>query len=126
LPVVPSRAGHESPCPAGPWAKHLLDNDGTHETQIEIADLDRDGHLDVVLSGEETDHGLAWYHNPGEKSSGPRPRHRLLSGWKGLHSLELADFDKDGDLDIVGKNFEGDTRPRLWLNPGQRQLSLSQ
>jgi hypothetical protein len=157
-----------NPC-AGLWAKHIIDEDWTHETQVEIADLDKDGRLDVVLSGEETDHGLAWYRNPGVASISPWPRHQLLSGWTGLHSLELADFDKDGDLDvftaqmhhtkekrvtivenldlthniwrvhiidtcgshkalvcdidhdgdidIVGKNYEKDTRPRIWLNP---------
>jgi len=156
------------PC-AGPWARHIIDKDWTCETQVEIADLDKDGRLDVVLSGEETDHGLAWYRNPGAKSSSLWPRHQVLSGWTGLHSLELADFDKDGnldfftaqlhhtkekhvaivenidlvndryevhiidtcgshkaivcdldqdgDLDIAGKNYEKDTRPRIWLHP---------
>ncbi len=165
-----------NPC-AGLWAKHIIDDDWTKETQVEIADLDKDGCLDVVLSGEETDHGLAWYHNPGINSRNPWPRHQLLSGWRGLHSLELADFDKDGDLDfltaqmhhteekrvaivenidlaqdisrihiidtcgshktvvcdidgdgdidIIGKNYEKDTRPRIWLNLNQRTLSLN-
>ncbi len=180
LDVVWGIEWYENPGnPSGePWAKHIIDEDWTHETQVEIADLDGDGRLDVVLSGEETDHGLAWYHNPGAKSSNPWPRHRLLTGWKGLHSLELADFDKDGDLDfliaqmhttqekrvaivenidltqdvsrvhiietcgshkaivcdvdrdgdldIVGKNFEKDTRPRIWLNPNKCKLSLNQ
>jgi hypothetical protein len=101
-PAVPESGDifHEHIC-AGSWAKHVIDEDWTHETQVEIADLDRDGRLDVVLCGEETDHGLAWYHNPGANSSSPWPRHRLLSGWRGLHSLELGDFDKDGDLDFL-------------------------
>jgi hypothetical protein len=125
--------------------------------------------LDVVVSSEETGHGLAWYHNPGDASAILWPRHLLLSGWVGLHSLELTDFDmdgdfdmltaqmhhtkgkrvailenvdlsremwrvhvidncgshkatlcdvdQDGDLDIVSKNYDGDKRPRIWLNP---------
>ena len=56
--------------PHGLWAKHVIDDGWTHETQVEIADLDRDGWLDVVLSSEETDHGLAWYPNPAKKGSG--------------------------------------------------------
>jgi len=161
-----------NPC-SGLWAKHIIDKDWTHETQVEIADLNQDRRLDVVASSEETGHGLAWYHNPGDASVNLWPRHQLLSGWVGLHSLKLADFDmdgdldmltaqmhntkekrvailenvdlsremwrvhvigncgshkatvcdvdKDGDLDIVGKNYDGDKRPRIWLVSRQQK-----
>lgn len=159
-----------------PWTQHVIDSTWTNETQVAIADLDEDGWLDVVLTGEETDHGIAWYKNPGNAPTGLWVKHQIIMGWEGLHSLQLADFDgdadldiltaemhtrgqhrvaifenvnlaeniwkphiistagshkakvadvdHDGDIDIVGKNFGDDTRPRLWLNPNHLKLSL--
>jgi hypothetical protein len=34
----------------------------------------------------------------------------------GSHNAKLGDLNGDGRLDIAGKNFEGDKRPRVWLN----------
>jgi hypothetical protein len=154
---------------AAPWHKHIIDADWPNECKIAIGDLDKDGHLDVVLTGEESSHGIAWYKNPGRDITKKWEKHLVVSGWKGLHSCQLADFDKDGDLDIftaqmhgrpgqrvailennnisenkwephilsttgshdakvgdidgdgdpdiVGKNYEQDKRPRLWINP---------
>jgi hypothetical protein len=86
--------------PTGIWAKHILAPDFTDETQVEIADIDADGRLDVILSGEETSHGVAWYKNPGGNSTGPWTKTYVGPG-EGLHSLGVADFDGDGDFDIM-------------------------
>lgn len=161
-----------------PWKRFIIDTSWTTEAQVEVADLNKDGRLDVVLTGEESDHGIAWYRNPMAKSMNKSlwGKNIILQNYEGLHSLELADFDQDGDLDIlaaemhhtkhrrvvvienfdieknlwkprvisfvgshkakvadvdndgdldiVGKNYEKDTRPRIWLNPCNKKLSL--
>jgi len=42
----------------------------------------------------------------------------------GSHKAKTSDIDGDGDIDIVGKNYEKDDRPRIWLNPNNEPLSL--
>ncbi|MHC4632054.1 MAG: FG-GAP repeat domain-containing protein [Planctomycetota bacterium] len=152
-----------------PWRRHTIDSNWPDECKIAIGDLDKDGFLDVVLTGEESPDGVAWYKNPGADVTETWKKHLVVSGWEGLHSCQLADFDKDGDLDIftaqmhgrpgqrvailenkdistnewkphilstvgshnakvadidgdgdldiVGKNYDQDKRPRLWVNP---------
>jgi hypothetical protein len=169
LDVAWGHSWHENPGePANvPWPRHTIDADWPDECKIAIGDLDEDMRLDVVLTGEESPHGIAWYKNPGS-AKGPWKKHMVVSGWEGLHSCQLADFDGDGDLDIftaqmhgrpgervavienkdigenrwvahvistvgshnakvgdidgdgdpdiAGKNYDGDKRPRIWIN----------
>jgi hypothetical protein len=35
----------------------------------------------------------------------------------GCHNAKVADLNGDGAPDIVGKNYEKDIRPRIWINP---------
>ncbi|MBD3290527.1 hypothetical protein GF337_17110, partial [candidate division KSB1 bacterium] len=159
-----------------PWERFTIDSNWTDEAQVEVADLDKDGWLDIVLTGEESDHGISWYQNPLGNDDSEWEGHIILPGYEGLHSLELADFDIDGDLDImaaemhhtefrrivlienvditknewiprvisfsgshkaqvadidndgdpdiIGKNYENDIRPRIWLNPNIKKLPM--
>ena len=159
-----------------PWKHHNIDTAWPDECKIAIGDLNKDGYLDVVLTGEESSHGVAWYRNPKGRAKGTWAKHVVVSGWEGLHSCQLADFDKDGDLDIftaqmhgragqrvaifeskdisankwelhilssvgshnakvgdldgdgdldiAGKNYEQDKRPRIWVNRVSERLSL--
>lgn len=74
-------------------------------TQSRLADLDRDGDLDVVMTdGETTDATLAWLENVDGRGREWRA-HTLATGLGALHSLIVADFDNDGDLDVFTCEF---------------------
>jgi hypothetical protein len=82
------------------WAKHEIAPGGGHSTDCEIADVDRDGDLDVVSVHSS---GLRWYENPGWAV------HEIES--RTLHDVEVADLDGDGDVDAAARNqsaFGGD------------------
>jgi hypothetical protein len=87
---------------------------------LELADFDQDGDLDFLT---------AQMHHTQEKRVAIVENMDLsddvfrvhVIDTCGSHKALVCDVDQDGDLDVVGKNYAGDIRPRLWLNPTRRQ-----
>ena len=86
--------------------------------RVRVADVNCDGRLDVVVSeaNEATDGaGLYWLEQPSDLSVTPWPAHHLASQGS-TTSLEVADFDRDGDVDIVAGEQTGKKRVMIWEN----------
>ncbi|MGJ5814653.1 FG-GAP repeat domain-containing protein [Paludibaculum fermentans] len=70
-----------------------------------IIDLDGDGFKDIVMvDGDGQNSGLAWLRNNGRKPAGFSASYQAnrVPGTRGsFHSLRVADFDGDGDGDIL-------------------------
>lgn len=83
-----------------PWGRHVIDADWTTSTKIAVGDLDRDDRPEVVLCGEESEDGIAWYHARQDPRA-PWTRQMIAADYRLVHSLQLADFDLDGDRDLL-------------------------
>lgn len=77
-----------------PWKKHILSDKQPGASNIIPADLNNDGHMDYFATRGHSK-GALWFKGPGFQPIEIDP------DINGPHSLELIDFDRDGDIDAV-------------------------
>ncbi len=74
-------------------------------TAIRLVDMDQDGNTDILFTNGDTfddqyvrpSHGVQWLKNLG----GQQFAYRRLADLPGAHAAQAADFDRDGDLDLI-------------------------
>lgn len=81
------------------WTRQLIVPGKGFSTDGEVRDINKDGYQDVVCIRRP---GIIWYENPGDIKKDNWKEH--IIGNTTLHDIEIEDFDKDGDQDIVGRN----------------------
>ncbi len=83
------------------WQRHVIDPDKPWRAVfIAPVDLDGDARLDIVTGGW-------WYKNPGQ-SGGVWTRRELGAPLSNMAAV--YDFDKDGDLDVLGTQGQGSAK----------------
>lgn len=118
LDILYGNAWYENPGPSGDpktdsWSMHYVDSGWDVEARGAVADLNSDGLPDVVLSDEEGTHGVAWYEGPTDPTGGAWVKHVVHPSYEGVHSLELADFNRDGRLDIFAAEMHNRGQARV-------------
>jgi hypothetical protein len=86
----------------GDWTRHDFAAGWSADARVQTGDVDGDGDLDVALTASEGEGPVAWFEAPADPRAAAWTEHRVGAlTLTGAHSLQLADFDGDGDLDLA-------------------------
>jgi hypothetical protein len=87
---------------AGQWRLHAIAPKWHRDTRVAVADMNGDRRSDVVLSVSEGSGSISWFESPKDLRSGGWIEHSIDNAvFEGVHSLQVADFNGDGNLDLV-------------------------
>ena len=86
-------------------------------TDIEIADLDADGDLDIAYVSGVFQKSIGWFKNNGADGYETRVFPLNSSDLGRAYDIELADLDGDGDLDFITTNYDKEVL-RITYNAG--------
>lgn len=103
----------------GAWKEHLIEDHVDYVHTFKVADINNDGIPDVVFAEMQNSKlkRVGFFLNRGKGES-----------WKlqvvattGSHNIRVADIDHDGDIDIIGANYDTVSDPNhapmeLWRN----------
>jgi hypothetical protein len=112
---------------SAPWQMHSVGNTQYATDRVEAGDLNGDGRTDVVVSEErypglEPDASL-WVYLQTDTGF---VRQSIVTQYS-MNNLDLADFDLDGDLDIVTGEHKGKAlSTQLWINDGTGSFRMQE
>ncbi len=79
------------------WTTYNIASASFH--QLIAVDLDSDGDCDLVATDNSEDHSLRWWEN--QNNGTVWQEHIIFASPDGMRAVNAADFDDDGDLDIM-------------------------
>jgi len=93
--------------PGPAFVRRVVATNVSRPTALAFADVNGDGKKDV-LSASSGDHKIAWHGNDG--ATPPAfTEHAIALDAEGASSVDAADVDDDGDLDVLAASFDDDT-----------------
>jgi hypothetical protein len=85
------------------------------DTKVDVGDINGDGRSDIVLTPAELKgehHRISWFECPADDRTQPWPEHIIVPEVECvIHALALADFNRDGRLDVAWAEMHQGTPP---------------
>ncbi len=86
------------------------------------ADMDGDGRTDIIATGaNQNENGIYWFKAPSDTKTGSWIKHTIVNAGSNnsMNSMDIADMDQDGDMDIVSGTHRGSLKISIWENDGR-------
>ena len=87
------------------WTEHVVASTFASASLVAAADIDGDGHLDLLGAAREGGE-IAWWRNVSGLGT-TWTRQVVSSSFTGAETAEAADLDGDGDLDVIAASEAG-------------------
>ena len=100
------------------WTEHTIDNGFSSAYSVYAADVDGDGDMDVLGASKALD-DISWWENDGTPATGTWTEHPIDAEFDGAWSVNAADVDGDGDMDVLGAAYYHDDIT-WWENDGSQ------
>ena len=94
------------------WTYYTVDNSFTSSPSVSSADLDGDGDMDVIGAARGSINDIAWWENM-DGSGTNWTEHTIPSSIQEASSVDTADVDGDGDVDIL--STDASYHDVMWL-----------
>ena len=103
---------------AGGWASFAIGVvPSQYADRFELADFNGDRRLDLAVTvANGSSNGLYWFEGPSNPTSAWT--RRTIVTQNTTNSMDAADIDQDGDIDIVTGEHRGPERVSIWENDG--------
>ena len=106
------------------WATYIVGEvvpagSGQYPDRVKIADLNGDRRLDIVCTEEVSLQPAStyWFEAPQDPTQVPWTRHLVVTQYT-TNSMDVADMDLDGDVDIITQEHRGTEKLQIWENDG--------
>lgn len=101
------------------WTKHEIGQTTYAPDRLAVADLNRDRRIDIIVSeeneGKQPDAHVYWFEQPANSQSSNWQRHLITTQYT-TNSMDIADMDRDGAIDIITGEHRGTKKVAIWQN----------
>lgn len=104
------------------WTKHKIGKIDSWPDRFAIADINNDNYLDIIVSeeneGKEPNARIYWFENPNNPEQLNWNRHLVTTQYT-TNSMDVADVDSDGAVEIIAGEHRGTKLLKIWKNTEQ-------
>lgn len=109
---------------SGNWPEYIIGEivpagAAQYPDRVKIADLNGDGRADIVYTEEISlqPASVRWFEAPVDPTQGSWTRHTIVTQYT-TNSMDVADIDDDGDIDVITQEHRGTQKLQVWRNDG--------